>query len=82
MIVDVYKQLEIFKPNIRFYILIPSCKYETTVLPYIIRKKEKFLFQKTIDLKAGQQRIAIDVEEAIKNITEKGYHEQEVIIKL
>lgn len=79
MKVSVYKLLD--KGN-RYLLINENTKPEDVLSPEIIKKIGKLIFKKTIDIEYGQSRIALDSDEAIKNIDSKGFYFNDVKIEV
>lgn len=76
MKVDIYKIRKTTDPAERRYLLIPSGA-DLTTLPQELRTDMGELeYERTIDILPGEKRIALEADEAIKNITSMGYHIQ------
>lgn len=76
MKVDIYKVRKTTDPAERRYLFIPSGA-DLTTLPQELRADMGDVeYERTIDILRGEKRIALDADEAIKNITSMGYHIQ------
>ncbi len=76
MKVDIYRAKKSPGPNENIYIFIPE-GFNIENLPDEIKEKVGDLdLEKKRDIKPGEKRIALNTDEAIKNIIEKGYHVQ------
>ncbi|MDM8524335.1 YcgL domain-containing protein [Desulfococcaceae bacterium HSG8] len=73
---DVYKTVIPLAPGERLYLMVPSGTDITKLPDDIITKTGKLLFFKNILLVPGKLRIALDQDEAIKNLKKQGYHLQ------
>jgi uncharacterized protein YcgL (UPF0745 family) len=86
MKVDIYRAKKSPKNHEKRYIFVLADFNITNLPPEILENTGELVIEKTIDIKPGEKRIALDTDEALKNINEKGYHEQitkiEVEIKL
>lgn len=75
MEVDIYKSIKSPEPTQRRYIFVPKGK-NIIDFPELKEQINDFNYEKTIDINPGELRIALDSDEAIRNINAKGYHEQ------
>ncbi len=76
MEIDIYKVKKSLEPGERKYILVPK-GYDIAQLPKeLIEDLGDLEHKRTISINAGEKRIALDTDEAIKNIESKGYHIQ------
>ncbi|NWH06862.1 YcgL domain-containing protein [Desulfobacter latus] len=76
MKVDIYRAKKSPGPHEKLYIFVPSGS-DIEMLPTEIKEKTGGLVvEKTIDIQPGEKRIALDSDEALKNLSEKGFHEQ------
>ena len=76
MEVDIYKVQVTPDSKERVFIFIPKGKDIESLPSGIFRETEKLIFRKTINIKSGEKRIALDSDEAINNINKIGYHIQ------
>ena len=82
MEVDIYKAKKSPGPREKTYIMVRSGS-DINNLPNELKEKTGELsFFKKMTIKRGQKRIALDPNEAITNIEEKGYHEQGTKIEI
>ncbi len=82
MQVDIYKAKKSPGPREKQYIMVKSGA-ELSVLPDDIKQQTgDLLFFKTMTIKRGDKRIALDVNEAILNIEAQGYHVQGTKIEI
>ena len=76
MKVDIYRAKKSPSPNENIYIFVPD-GFNIENLPREITQEAGGLdLEKKLDIKSGEKRIALNTDEAIKNINEKGYHVQ------
>ncbi|MEW6261561.1 MAG: YcgL domain-containing protein [Thermodesulfobacteriota bacterium] len=76
MKVNIYKGRKTPSPRERLYVLVRA-GYDINNLPLTVKEQTgDLIFKKTIDLKPGEKRIAIDSNETIDNIKKNGYHLQ------
>jgi hypothetical protein len=76
MEVDIYKAKKSPDPAERRYIFVPKGKKIDELPPDLKNRIGDLNYEKTIDIKPGEKRIALDSDEAIRNIESSGYHEQ------
>lgn len=74
MKVDIYKAGKLPGPAERMYIFIPSDK-SADFLPDEVKQAAGDLnFEKRISIRAGEKRIALNTDQAIRDIRKKGFH--------
>lgn len=82
MEVDIYKAKKSPDPAERRYVFVEKGK-NIDRLPNDLKERTGYLiYEKTIDIRPGEKRIALNSDEAIKNIESSGYHEQGMRIEL
>jgi hypothetical protein len=76
MKVDIYRAKISPATHERLYVFVPT-GFDIGNLPAdVLEKTGGLVLEKKIDMQPGEKRIALDTDEAIKNINERGYHEQ------
>jgi uncharacterized protein YcgL (UPF0745 family) len=73
---DIYKALQPPAPGERLYVLVPSGTDIKKLPDDIIIKTGDLLFFRKVSLTPGKQRIALDQDEAVRNLRNRGYHLQ------
>ena len=76
MKVDVYRAKKSPGSHENLYIFIPSGSNVDHLPPEILKQTGELSIEKTIDIQPGEKRIALNSDEALKNIREHGYHLQ------
>ncbi len=76
MNVDIYRAKKSPGNHEKLYVFVPTGSKVENLPPEVLEKTGGLVVEKTIDIQPGENRIAIDTDEAIKNLTQKGYHEQ------
>jgi uncharacterized protein YcgL (UPF0745 family) len=76
MKVDIYRAKKSPSPYENIYIFVPEGSNVENLPDEIKEKAGGFDLEKKLDIKPGEKRIALNTDEAIKNIEEKGYHVQ------
>ncbi len=82
MKVDIYRAKKSPGPHEKNYILVSSGYNVEELPPEIINNSGGLVLEKELELKPGEKRIALDTDEALKNLQEKGYHEQSSKIEI
>ena len=74
MMVDIYRAQKSPKPGVSICIFIPT-KTDISSLPQALREKMgTLIFEKTLEIKPGEIRCALNTDEAIKAIEQKGFY--------
>ena len=76
MKVDIYRAKKSPGNHEKLYIFMPTGSKVKNLPHEIIKKTGGLVVEKTIDIQPGEKRIALDTDEALRKLTEKGYHEQ------
>lgn len=76
MEVDIYRAKNSPGIHEKAYVFLPSGSDINNLPPEVIEKAGGLVVEKTIDIQPGEKRIALDSDEALKNLSEKGYHVQ------
>lgn len=76
MKVDIYRAKNAPGAHERLYVFIPQGENIEKLPSNVLSKTGELTIEKTIDIHPGEKRIALDSDEALKNLTEKGYHLQ------
>lgn len=76
MKVDIYRAKKSPGNHEKLYVFVPAGSNINELPPDIIEKTGGLVIEKTIDIQPGEKRIALDTDEALRNLNEKGYHEQ------
>lgn len=74
MLVHVYKAKRTTTSGERIYVFVEKAK-DVKSLPLELRERTGDLeFQREMEIRPGEQRIALDTDQAIADIGSKGYH--------
>jgi len=76
MKVDIYRSKKSPVNHEKLYVFVPADYNIKNLSPTILEKTGGLVREKTIDIQPGEKRIALNTDEALKNLKEKGYHEQ------
>jgi uncharacterized protein YcgL (UPF0745 family) len=76
MKVDIYKVRKTADPAERRFLFVPVGTNIETLPPERRAELGNLEFEKTIDIEPGEKRIALNTNEAIRNIAMSGYHVQ------
>ena len=76
MKVDIYRAKNSPGIHEKVYVFVPSSSDVENLPPEVLEKTGGLVVEKTIDIQPGEKRIALDSDEALKNLSEKGYHVQ------
>jgi uncharacterized protein YcgL (UPF0745 family) len=77
MKVDIYRAKKSPGIHEKIYIFVNSgAEIQNLLPPEVLKKTDGLVFEKTIDIQPGENRIALDSDEALKNLSEQGYHVQ------
>ncbi len=76
MEVDIYRAKKSPGRHENLYVFVPAGSKPENLPLEIIEKTGGLIFEKSINMKPNEKRIAIDTNEALKNLDEMGYHEQ------
>lgn len=76
MKVDIYRAKKSPGTHEKLYIFVPADSNIEDLPAEIHEKTDGLVLDKTIDIQPGEKRIALNTDEALKNLKEKGYHEQ------
>ena len=76
MKVDIYRSKKSPGNHEKLYIFVPENSNIEDLPAEIHEKTGGLVREKTIDIQPGEKRIALNTDEALKNLKEKGYHEQ------
>lgn len=76
MKVDIYRAKKSPGTHEKLYIFVPSGFNVEDLPAEVIENTGGVIAEKTIDIQPGEKRIALDSDEALKNLSEKGYHVQ------
>jgi uncharacterized protein YcgL (UPF0745 family) len=76
MKVDIYRAKKSPGIHEKVYVFVPSGSDIKNLPPEVLEKAGGLVVEKTIDIQSGEKRIALDSDEALKNLSEKGYHVQ------
>ncbi len=76
MKVDIYRAKNSPGSHEKIYIFVPSGSDINNLPPEIQEKAGGLILEKTIDIQPGEKRIALDSDEALRNLSENGYHVQ------
>ncbi|QTA86177.1 YcgL domain-containing protein [Desulfonema magnum] len=74
MKVDIYKARKIPSPTERMYVFIPSDKSPDFLPDEVMRAAGALDFEKKISIRPGEKKIALNTDEAVRDIREKGFH--------
>jgi len=81
MKVSVYKAIGSKLDNKRWFVILKAEDKIESLPEDITRTTDHFTLKKNIELLPGEQRIALDSDEAITSINQKGYYIQNIDIK-
>ncbi len=76
MKVDIYRAKKSPGTHEKLYVFVPADSNIEDLPAEIYKQTGGLVREKTIDIKPGEKRIALNTDEALKNLDEKGYHEQ------
>lgn len=76
MKVDIYRAKKSPGVHEKLYIFVPAESNIDDLPDEINAQTGGVVLEKTIDIQPGEKRIAVNTDEALKNLREKGYHEQ------
>jgi len=76
MKIDIYRAKRSPGTHEKLYIFLPSGSKVDDLPNEVLGKTGGLVAEKTIDIQPGEKRIALNTDEALKNLSEKGYHEQ------
>jgi uncharacterized protein YcgL (UPF0745 family) len=76
MRVDIYRAKILPGNHEKLYIFVPTGTDVENLPADVLERTGGLVLEKKIDIQPGEKRIALDTDEAIKNLEEKGYHEQ------
>ena len=76
MKVDIYRAKKSPGTHEKLYIFVPADSNIEDLPAEIHEKTDGLVLDKTIDIQPGEKRIALNTDEALKNLKENGYHEQ------
>ncbi|QTA79880.1 YcgL-like domain-containing protein [Desulfonema limicola] len=74
MEVDIYKAKKVSGPKSRIFVLMDKGKDINSLPDEITSITGTLIYTKSINMQPGEIRIALNVDEAIKNIQERGYY--------
>ena len=74
MKVTVYKALKSPSAGVTLFLILPAEKEASDIPQGIYDKYGKFnVFKKELELKSGEPRLGVDVERALKEISDRGF---------
>lgn len=76
MKVDVYRAKKIPGIHENLYVFVPAESNVEGIPRELKERTGGLVYEETIDIQPGEKRIALDTDDAIRNLSEKGYHEQ------
>jgi len=76
MKVDIYRAKNSPGNHEKLYVFVVAGSNIANLPPEVLERTGGLVIEKTIDMQPGEKRIALDTDEALKNLDEKGYHEQ------
>ncbi len=73
---DIYMGRKFDNPKERVFIFIPKGSLLDSLPADAVQNIGELTYQKSINIMAGEKRIALDTDEAIQHIQDKGYYIQ------
>lgn len=74
MLVDIYKAKRTTSSGERIYVFVEKGKDLKTLPPDLLAETGELEFEKEMEIRPGEKRIALDTDEAIDQISNRGYH--------
>lgn len=78
MEIDIYMGKKSDNPKERLFVFVPKGQSIELLPPDASQDLGKLIYQKSINILAGEKRIALDADKAIEDIADKGYYIQGV----
>ena len=76
MEVDIYKATSLSSATEKVHIFVPSGSSVEELPDDLKERAGELVFEKQLEINPGDQRIALDADEAIRNIDDQGFHVQ------